>query len=360
VNQLGELIEDTSGRLLVLGGFGNAGGVDPITSFGGASSWFDDISDGPVTADVYLGGCDAPITLTAWVVVGSPKFAPELVNIATLDDVMLDTAVRYLGLAPDLYDEATWPATYGWNPEYVANFSRDIEPILRRPLDYIWVANVPSMVDFATPGFDPTDTSPATAADRAAYVGYFRVPGGVFDDTPPELSPDHARLMTDDGVPMMPLNSGTNSVSNTIVDKFMSLTPTQYYLLYQWGQGRFGNDPPRPWPSLDPLDHASVGNAVGHPMCPGIEVTWSTRNPALYEAPYRIRHRHDEAWYAEHGLDPSEDETAGGRPPISSHYRSLGALSHLRRTIALACLGRRSVEPLQASPCRCRERSVDR
>jgi L-lysine 6-oxidase len=60
------------------------------------------------------------------------------------------------------------------------------------------------------------------------------------------------------------------------------------------------------------LDRASVGNCVGWPMCPGIEVTWSLLNPNLYEAPYRIRHRHDETFYSVHGLSPSEDETADG------------------------------------------------
>ena len=47
-------------------------------------------------------------------------------------------------------------------------------------------------------------------------------------------------------------------------------------------------------------------------MCPGIEVTWSTRNPAIYAAPYRIKQAHDEAYYAQNGLSTTADECEGG------------------------------------------------
>ena len=51
-----------------------------------------------------------------------------------------------------------------------------------------------------------------------------------------------------------------------------------------------------------------MGNCVGNPFCPGIEVTWTTRNPNIYEKPWSIRHR-DGADYANTGLDPARDET---------------------------------------------------
>jgi len=40
--------------LLVLGGYGRAGGNGPITSFAGADSWHDDISDGAVRCKLRL------------------------------------------------------------------------------------------------------------------------------------------------------------------------------------------------------------------------------------------------------------------------------------------------------------------
>ena len=110
---------------------------------------------------------------------------------------------------------------------------------------------------------------------------------------------------------MMPLNSGTNSVTDTLIDKFLTLTETQYFLLGQWAAGKFDTRAHDDL-GLNPLDRATVGNAVGSPMCPGIEVTWSTRNPAIYAAPYRIKQAHDEAYYARYGLSTTADECEGG------------------------------------------------
>lgn len=304
VNTLGEIMMDRSGRLIVLGGYGNAGGETIIATYTGADTWYDDISDGPVTCRLTLQSGEI-VELSAWVLVGSPKFAPELRNVSTLDDVMYDVGARYLNLVPTLFDSQHWPN--GWNPDYVANFERDILPIIERPADYIWVANVPSMMSFSAPKFDVRDASESNRANREEYLGYFRDPGTL------EISPPHQVLMSPEGVPLMPLNAGTNAVTNQDIDKFMSLSQTQYYLLKQWAAGKFTSDglaPPPP--GVNPLDIASVGNCVGHPMSPGIETSWNTRNPSIYETPYRIKHRHPESYYRAHGLDPTEDECSGG------------------------------------------------
>ena len=51
------MMTDKQGRLLVLGGFGHAGGNQTITSFAGANSWHDDISDGQVTCPSDMSSC---------------------------------------------------------------------------------------------------------------------------------------------------------------------------------------------------------------------------------------------------------------------------------------------------------------
>ena len=210
-----------------------------------------------------------------------------------------------MSLVPELYDAQRWPG--GWNPDYQANYQTDIQPIIERPADYIWVANVPSMVAFSAPKFDPKDSSPANRSNRQNYFSYFRQPGEN------ELGVQHEVLMSPNGIPMMPLNAGTNPVSNRNIDKFMSLTLTQYKLLKQWAEGKFTAGAPAPNPpGIHPLDQASVGNCVGHPMSPGIEVSWNTRNPIIYETPYHLKHRFDEAHYQKHGLDPLHDECTGG------------------------------------------------
>jgi hypothetical protein len=311
INTLGKIMMDRMGRLVVLGGYGNACGKTIIATYTGSDTWYDDISDGPVYCRLRLKG-KKPIELKAWVIVGSPKFAPELRNISSLDDVMYDVGVRYMNLVPQLYNQKRWRSNAGWNPDYVANYKRDIQPIIERPADYIWVANVPSMVAFSNPRFDLTDASEENRKNRENYFRYFRQPGES------ELGSEHEVLMSPNGIPMMPLNAGSNPVTNQDIDKFVSLTLTQYMLLKQWAKGTFENDGEGPPPAgLHQLDLASVGNCVGHPMSPGIEVSWNTRNPAIYETPYIIKHRYDEAEYRKHGLDTSYDECQciSGRPP---------------------------------------------
>jgi L-lysine 6-oxidase len=296
IDLLGEMLTDDEGRLRVLGGYGRAGGEQSIDSFAGADTWHDDISDGAVTCQVTFKDGQR-VTLSAWIIVGSPKFAPELVNIVSLDDTMFDVGVRYLNLIPDLYVRAKSP---GWNPDYTANFQRDIEPIIRRPADYQWVANVQAMQAFTAPPFDPRDASEANRQNRENYFSYFR-----------KVSDENTLFRGANAIPMMPLQSGTNSVSNTLIDKFFTLTETQYFLVGQWAAGKFTTDAPPPLRGVTDADRAGVGNCVGWPMCPGIEVTWSLYNPAIYAQTYQIKHAHDAQYYFAHGLSPSIDETAG-------------------------------------------------
>lgn len=294
INTLGEAVTDDVGRLVVVGAYGRAGGDEPISSYAGADTWHDDIADGAVTCRLTLKTGET-LELRAWVIIGSPKFAPELVNVTTLDDILYDVGVRYHGLVPALYDRARGPE--GWNPDYEASYEDDIRPILERMGGYQWVANVQAMTVVAAPPFDTRDASEANRANRESLLAQFR-----------RLDASQT-LWADNRAPAMPLNSGTNSVTNELLVKFSTLTATQYFLLGQWARGRFVAERRPPPVGVSALDRASVGNAVGEPMSPGIEVTWSLRNPTLYERPYRIKHRHDEAWYREHGLDPDENET---------------------------------------------------
>jgi len=203
-----------------------------------------------------------------------------------------------------MFDKKRWPKT-GWNPDYIPSYERDIEPIIKRPAGYQWVANVPSMTVFAAPPFDPKDNSAALRPARKTYFSYFRNPGSS------EIAGDGGEneLVGPASVPLMPLNSGSNSVSDVLIDKFLTLTVTQYFLLGQWAEGKFKTGAVDNL-GLHPLDRGSLGNCVGSPMCPGIEVTWNTRNPAIYSKALRIAHR--DADYAKIGLTPSRDECEGG------------------------------------------------
>lgn len=300
ITSLGDMMMEDAGRLIVLGGFGSSGGNKVITHYGGADTWHDDISDGPVRCRLSLKNGET-IELQAWCLVGSPKFVPEIANIVTLADTMEDVGVRHFALKPDMFSEGRYQTSFR------PNLERDIRPILERPGAYRWVAAVPAMNSLSPPPFDPRDLSEAAAPLRRAYLAHFREPS-------PEgsISPSSNELFNGEGFPMMPLNSGSNSVSNDVIDKFLTLTQTQYFCLSQWAEGKADLSPAPPVDAPTALTQASLGNCVGAPMCPGIEVTWTTRNPRLYERPFEIRHRHSLDRYFETGLDPSRDETAQG------------------------------------------------
>lgn len=407
VTTLGAVRMTERGELLVLGGLGNAGGPpgSSIDSFAGADGWYDDISDGPVHAEIQTDEGET-IKLDAWVVTGAPKLAPELVNITSLADTFIDSGVRHMGLCPELY--RPWPGgrepghepgqgrhhglghakhphdgyeyghsgrlrgtqsrderdrrrgvlrdrrdrelggheqheqhlghehhdldhphgheqgheqshdehghRYGWQPDYVACLERDILPIFRAMKEYRWVANVDAMVSVATPPFDLSDLSDANRENRRHVFRTFRQPQKGHQQ--PELDSQHQQLLGENDFPLMPLNSGDNSITNTLIEKFMAVTPTQYHLLRQWAEGRCVSrrdhpDAGQDWWWASPLDVAAAGNVVGEPMAPGIEVTWTLRNPDVLTPgdPFRIKVQDG---YVRSGLDPFRDETLAG------------------------------------------------
>ena len=315
VDFLGELRMNAQHELLVLGGHGKAGGNETIKNFAGADGWHDDIADGPVTCKFKTRGGD-DIVLQGWVIVGSPKYAPEIVNIVTLADVMEDVAIREVTKKgePDakpyrseVYDRDAKQFRAG----HKADFDRDVRPILERPGAYRWVAHIPALQSVSLAPLDNLlDNSKGTPAARLRRTLFqlYRQPNPhrSIEASSNKLFPEHAP----EGVanfPAMPLNSGSNSVSNDegLIDKFLSLTPTQHFMLSRWAVGEFEHkEPPSeetPWS----LTLGSLGNCVGSPLCPGIEVAWSVRNPKIYFDACQILHREKIG----RELDPDRDET---------------------------------------------------
>lgn len=305
VNTLGDLVTDDEGRLVVVGAYGHAGGNEPLTSYGGSDTWHDDISDGPVYCTVTLND-GTTVDLQAWVIIGSPDFAPEIINISALSDTMFDVGVRNFDLVPEMFTGGAW------NPNFQANYQRDILPIIQRIAGYQWVANTQSMMSFASNIFDFSDNSAANQANRENYFAYFREGNDKSITSPDQPQEVLFKENGSDYFPMMPLNSGSNSVSNVNIVKFLALDATQYFLLEQWAKGSFVSDPNYQPYSISAKDAASVGNCVGLPMCPGIEVTWSVQNPAIYKAAYQIADHLGKGGYQTVGLDPSRDECEGG------------------------------------------------
>jgi hypothetical protein len=347
ISTLGQILctqQDERNRLLVLGGFGNSGtmksgfGNPKIETFANNDGWFDDVADGPVTANfvytlVAIDGQPAPagantprlgVDDPAWVIVGYPRYAPEFVDIVTMDDLVFDVAVRNFAYVPYMYgvppfDHAAkpsdgtealnqWRRRAHWNPDYRPYFWRDIWPILQRPLDYQFLMDKDAMF-----GGNPHDTGPGGNFDlsvlsippyegedpqarelrrskRQFLYSVLRKPG---QENVLLFSPDPRN--TDYHLFRMPLLCGDNPLSNEVPSKFLRLTDTMLFLLHQWAEGLFineqreGIDPgPQPPGEGAQLDRGALATALGGAFCPGGEATWIMRNPAIYAAAYRI------------------------------------------------------------------------
>ncbi|WEF34233.1 LodA/GoxA family CTQ-dependent oxidase [Pseudoduganella chitinolytica] len=119
--KLGTIFTDSSQRLVVLGGHGTAASLSnppaPIgADFYNNPDWYDDVSDGPVSARISIPGAGAVDAAPAWVCVAPPDFSPLTRGIVTLRDVILGAA----------YENGVLQ-----QPEQVS-FDTDIRPMIER------------------------------------------------------------------------------------------------------------------------------------------------------------------------------------------------------------------------------------
>ncbi|MDB5071368.1 MAG: hypothetical protein JWM87_2479 [Candidatus Eremiobacteraeota bacterium] len=355
ITTLGEIRstqQDGANRLLVLGGLGNSGsmktgfGNPKIETFANNDGWFDDISDGPVTANILYelleeSGVPVPpnkqghqprgsiaVDDPAWVIVGYPRYAPEVVDIVTMDDLLFDLSVRNFAYVPYLFGIApfdgsvpvphspdemqAWRSRATFNPDYYPYFERDIWPILSRPFNYQFLMDADAMS-----GGDPHQTGPGGNFDK----GVLRVPpqrGGGEDpgwhkrqflyaalrkpgqENDPFAQPN--RELNDPRYSIyfaMPRLCGDNPLADlddtAPPSKFLRLTDTMLFMLKQWAEGKFIDEkqegivaPAEPGGAGAALDRGVLGSVLGGSFCPGAETSWIVRNPAIYAAPYRI------------------------------------------------------------------------
>lgn len=323
ITDLGELRTDGSGRLVVLGGHGTIGsssGALPISSFANNDGWFDDVSDGPVNANIKIKGVKNPIpAVGAWCLVGPPSFSPFARNVVSLWDTLFDLAARemtlpkndakYDGVLASLRDVNKELSGKAWGhvtlSKYRPVFETDIWPILKAGLDVVYLFE-PAQYMHPTLGASglatmyPLLASPAAsnASLRKAVFARLHQPGtpgdGLpFNDMPKQLGDD-------------PYTSGPVHWSVTTRLR-LTVTPTQYAMLEQWANGKFTSStaapPPLPAATITPegLDRAALEACVGGAFYPGIECGWQIRHPALYSEPFRIDQKATSKYLSESG-----------------------------------------------------------
>jgi hypothetical protein len=212
--------------------------------------------------------------------VAPPNYAPDLVTVRTMYDLVLDVNVE---------------AGILQFPNRIS-FVRDVLPILERLTRLGWVNQ-----GFAS-NFGPGGREHFLDSD---YLG--QLASGL---------PEHQELRNTvyttfrdwdrDGespVPWPWIYGDAMSLPPVSPRQHVTLTPTQMRILAAWAAGFFDAD-------LDPsalepvelddlplarhpamLDRASLTFCLADAFHPGCEMTWPMRHPTMYMAPFRLRHR---------------------------------------------------------------------
>jgi hypothetical protein len=311
IKSLGTISCEPTGRLIVLGGYGESNSTENparrINEYANNNSWFDDAGDGSVKARVRLSDGNVIDADPAWLLVGPPKFAPGICTVVNLFDTLWDTAVREVDfpsstpVTPMLSllseQKKVWQSSgatslAGFKPSFV----RDIYPLLKRALG---ARDVHESGTTGNPHYHQrllgqwavlSSLSGPNAADgeklRKGIIPYLRNPDdseAKWDKMPRGLGDEYTALDANPSAP--PPRS------------FLSVTRIQYAMLREWANGNFiddwpGSEPsfaPKPNPSPDDLDQAAVENCVGGPFYPGIEVSWLIRVKDLFSEPFRLK-----------------------------------------------------------------------
>ncbi|MGJ5181215.1 LodA/GoxA family CTQ-dependent oxidase [Bradyrhizobium oligotrophicum] len=342
---LGTLRVDGNGRLLVLGGYGRSESLVPENPIGRLMDnnyyanndyWFDDTSDGPVTADVRLGGKVIEVRDSAWVIVAPPKFAPDSEMITTLYDTAMETwdkkqnggklSPRKVSFTRDVYpilarlDGITWLNRTAYQ-HHGANTNNDFAMVHSRLFALLHSKAKNEEVEAAherqhifkrirPPGLVAATPQAADTPESLPYASYRFMPQMSGDGGEPQTTQDIPGTVTNPGVindkvfdcatgkewevtkPTVPIPGGYYVT-------WLTLSERQYDNMKHWAAGEFEDDwtgVPQPVPfdrlpvaaQPEALDKAALEPCIGAPFYPGIEITYIATDPDLWSGPCRL------------------------------------------------------------------------
>lgn len=284
---LGEMHTDEKGRLIMLGGHGKSENIngDIAITFANNEGWYDDISDGPVTAEVEYNG-NKLIVDPAWVICAPPDYAPMQKSVRTMWDLMRDVAVKSKMLV-----RPTRPS-----------FTKDILPIFQRMTDLQWV-NAGFAGAFGFGGqfnYTTNEWIKRLGNPSSAYMEMRRTISNNFRrfDVTGAEAPQLWPWLYGDAISIPSTGS---------VRQHATLSNLQLEFLDQWVKGDFDADyvdmtgcPHTPKaPSIDDLPiteqpdmltKAAMEFCLADAFHPGCEMTWPMRSSGMYMAPFRIKH----------------------------------------------------------------------
>lgn len=273
---LGEIRTDEKGRLMVFGGDGKSASHTkiPAVTFANNDGWNDDISDGTVRARISVNGKTFEAK-PAVVVCTPPNFGPGLFPVVSMLDIVNDLYIRN-----------------GWSEKKKkVTFYEDIFPILSHISNTQWV-NEGFFMLFGKNS--PSDFSSSELLDilgdpdikyryaREHVFRWFRDKNSEKYE-PAKIPPHYGDLFDDfQNLPHVDL----------------SVTATQYDMLYHWVEGDFETGKPNEPVAFkdmsviqqtESLLRAPLYECLGGPFHPGIEITWIFRNIIMWEEPFRLK-----------------------------------------------------------------------
>ncbi|GAB7035333.1 LodA/GoxA family CTQ-dependent oxidase [Streptomyces sp. NPDC021749] len=303
---LGSISTQQDGRLLVVGGIGKSASwatpEKPITGVTNNDTWYDDVSDGPVTAEVTINGVTKAAT-PGWVVVAPPHYAPGVKTVRTLYDLLYDVFVT----------EQTLPV------EPQVSYPDHIEPLLGRFCDLQWVNHGFATQfgwkgphDFRDPDLRKRLADPGPASRELRRQIYVQMRDYCRDGISP--------------VPWPWIYGDAMASKPHSIRQHITLSPTQDRMLALWAEGHFTSGPPRTgYPDVDQapaaeqprlLDRGALEHCAADAFHPGCEVTWPVRHKTMYSEPFRILHRTPENPERDYGDVLSIADALGKNGPL--------------------------------------------
>lgn len=296
---LGEIRTDANGCLLVFGGTGASASPtgqpvfrpDDPNSFNNAKGWFDDISDGPVTASVSINGTAISVE-PAWVTVAPPNYGSQIVGWRTLYDLLVD-----------VYTQC------GWLPmPQTVSFKDDVLPFLQRLSNLQWVNQGFAALfgkgcpmDFENPELIAKLATPPAAGTHADPYAELRQV--IFNTFRPASTATNEPTSYNIGLWPWIYGDAFGSFSSNSPNNNLPLPSVQASSMRRWVEGDFIGDwapnqdvphtlskvPLAGQPAM--LDKAALHFCLADAFHPGCEMTWPMRHASMYSSPFRIRHR---------------------------------------------------------------------
>ena len=329
--ELGELLTDSEGHLLVLGGRGISASPSgaPLLltdengreiNFNNSVDWYDDTSDGPVSATVKLEGRDIPV-VDAWVVIGPPDYAPGIVAFRSMYDMIKESTL----------DNAQ-----------KTSYTNDIVPLLFNLSNLQWV-NVGFAQVFGEGGLFPIDSEliktlakPDSYLERFEVFKRFRAPDDKSNEGGDEMK-----------WPQLYGDAFHGPIEGNELGVLLPVSPESYEHLVNFVTGNFINDLKydeifgearfptefyvKPLDDLTTamqvkaLDKGPLSYCCADAFHPGCELTWTMRHPSLYSDFLRIKRRGKDSPERDYGDILTPDEALSEDGPL--YAQTPGGLS---------------------------------